>query len=79
MVDQYPIGQTGVDRSPTAKKVSHMALVLTLGRKRAAEKRVDLSMICKDGHGVDVHDIHHDPLVETRILGTQGDAEAKRP
>ena len=33
----------------------------------------------KDKHGVDVHDIHRDLLVEARILGTKRDDEASRP
>ena len=78
LVDQYPIGQSGVDRGPTAKQSVPDALGANIGEKAGRGDSGRLVNDMQDGHGVDVHDIHHDPLVEAGVLGTKRDAEAGR-
>ena len=79
LVDQYPIGQTGVDRGPTAKQSVQDSLGADITVKAGCGETSRHVYNMQDGNGVEVHDIHHYPLVEARILGTRGDAEASRP
>ena len=79
LVDQYPIRQSGVDRGPTANQGVPDALGAGIGEKADRGESGRLVNDMQDGHGVDVHDIHHDSLVEAGILGTKRDAEAGRP
>ena len=79
LVDQYPIEQTGVDRGPKAKQSVPNDLSTDIGEKAGREEADRLVYDMQDGHGVDLHDIHHDTLVESRIFGAKGDTEAGRP
>ena len=78
MVEQYLIRHTGVYRGPTAQGVAD-GLGADIEKKAGYGEAVRHVYDMQDGHGVDVHDVHHDPLIEAGILGTKGDAEASRP
>ena len=77
--DQYPIRQTGVARGPTAKKGVLYGLRADIGENAGRREADRLVYDMQDEHGVNVHDIRHDPLVPSSILGTNGDAEEGRP
>ena len=79
LVDQYPIGRTGVDRCLTAKQGVPDFLGANIGEEAGCREADRLVNDMQDGHGVDVHDFHHDPLVEAGVLGTKRDAEPTRP
>ena len=69
----------GVDRGQTAKQGVPDGLGADIGEKAGCGEAGRLVYDMEDGHGVDAHDIHHDPLIESRILDTKGDAEVSRP
>ena len=70
--DQYPIGRTGVDRGPTAKKGVLYGLGAEIGEKAGRGEAGRLVYDMQDEHGVNLHDILHDPLVQSRISVLMG-------